>query len=161
MKNYLSKRNKSSLYFSVTKKQHLLPKIKLITQADAVIYFLQRIDIEMISDILDNNRTYQHFEKAIFIHKLGIAFDEFINEGDTFLNCHEGFCNNELCNYKCSGFTFIGNNSNNYMDLIFEIKEGIVHDIYECKNLKTIDVVNEKKRRIQINKLDVLLFPPF
>ncbi len=78
----------------------------LKTQADAVIHFLQVMDVEMVSDILDSNRTYQDFEKSLFIHKLGNALNKFLEAGDTFLNCHSGFCNSELCNYRCTGFSF-------------------------------------------------------
>ena len=51
---------------------------RLVNQSDAILYFLQRMDIEMINDILDDGRTYQGFRKSLFIHKLGNAFDEFI-----------------------------------------------------------------------------------
>jgi len=130
---------------------------KLKTQADAVLYFLQRMDIEMVSDILDDDRTYQDFKKYIFIHKLGNALDEFIAAGDTFLNCYSGFCNAEICNYKCPGFSFIGNNSKNYFDLIIDIKEGVVHDIYECSEFKNLETGFKKNKRIKIHNFKIRL----
>ena len=111
-------------------------KANINNQADAVIYFFQRLDIDMVSDILEDNRTYQDFVKPLFVHKLGNAFDEFIKAGDTFLPCHSGFCNSKLCNYKCKGYSFIGNHSGNYLDMIIEIKDGVGQDMYgysECK----------------------------
>mgnify|MGYP001023611477 FL=1 len=48
------------------------------TQSDAVLYFLQHLDIEMIDSVLEPNRTYQDFEKGVFIKKLDCALDEFI-----------------------------------------------------------------------------------
>ncbi len=140
---------------------NVLQHNKLKTQADAILYFLQRMDIEMVNDILDDNRTYQDFKKYIFIHKLGNALDEFIGAGDTFLNCYSGFCNAEICNYKCSGFSFIGNNSKNYFDLIIDIKGGIVHDIYECSEFKNLETGFQKKQRIKIDKFEIHLTPPF
>ena len=68
-------------------------EIDLKTQADAIIYFLQRLDITMIKNILDDNRNYQDFEKPLFIKKLDVALDEFIQVGDTYLNKYSGFCN--------------------------------------------------------------------
>jgi hypothetical protein len=62
----------------------------LKTQANAIVYFLQRLDIEMVNDILDDDRTYQDFEKSLFIHKLGNALSEFAEAGDNFLNCYCG-----------------------------------------------------------------------
>jgi hypothetical protein len=41
------------------------------TQSDAVLHFLQRLDIEMIDSVLEPNRTYQDFENHIFVQKLG------------------------------------------------------------------------------------------
>ncbi len=39
----------------------IVQELDLKTQAGAVIYFLQKIDIDMVSDILYDNRTYQDF----------------------------------------------------------------------------------------------------
>ena len=125
----------------------------LKTQADAIIYFLQLMDIEMVSDILDNDRTYQNLDKNIFIQKLGAALDNFLESGDTFLNCHEGFCDSEVCNYKCSGFSFIGNHSNNFIDLIKYTKDGKIKDIYECTHFKSLKNSGLKKVRIILDEV--------
>lgn len=129
---------------------------RLVNQSDAILYFLQRMDIEMINDILDDGRTYQGFGKSLFIHKLGNAFDEFIEEGDSFLSCYNGFCNSETCNYNCSGFSLIGNHSKNYLNLIIEIKEGIVHDMYECSKFRISKNSITRRNRIRINRFDTL-----
>lgn len=123
------------------------------TQADAVLHFLQNIDIGMLDSILEPNRTYQDFEKNVFIQKLGYALDEFIQSGDTFLHRFPGQCDSEFCNYKCKGFTFLGNKSRNYFDLIVDIKGGVVHDIYECGAFKCFDAAFARNRRIIINRL--------
>lgn len=65
---------------------YILNKGSLHTQADAVIYFFQRLDIDMVSDILEDNRTYQDFEKLLFNHKLGNAFEEFVKAGNILYN---------------------------------------------------------------------------
>ena len=133
----------------------ILNKGSLNTQTDAVIYFFQRLDIDMVSDILEDNRTYQDFEKSLFIHKLGNAFNEFIKAGDTFLKCHSGFCNSKLCNYKCNGFLFTGNFSGNYLDMIIEIKDGIVQDMYECSEFKVQVKGITKNERIVLHRLNL------
>lgn len=129
--------------------------IKLKTQEDAVIYFLQKQDIEMVNDILDETCTYQDFKKHIFIQKLGNALDEFISAEDTYLNCYSGYCNAEICNYKCSGNSFIGNCSNFYMDLIIDVKEVVVYDMYECSDFKPLEPVVKKRKRIRIDNSPV------
>ena len=133
----------------------ILNKGSLHTQADAIIYFFQRLDIDMVADILEDNRTYQDFQKPLFVHKLGNAFDEFIKAGDTFLQCHSGFCNSKLCNYKCNGFSFTGNFSGNYLDMIIVIKEGIVQDMYECSEFKMQVKGIKKNERIVLHTFNL------
>lgn len=139
--------------FIITKSMELNMRTytEIKTQSDAVLHFLKHLDIEMIDAVLEPSRTYQDFEKNTFVQKLGYALDEFIQSGDTCLNCYPGQCNSEICNYKCKGFTFIGNNSGNYFDLIIDIKNGVVHDIYECTEFKVMNVNIAKKKRIEID----------
>ena len=124
--------------------------VALKTQAHAVLYFLQRLDIDMVSSVLENNRTYQNFEKPLFIKKLGDTLDEYIESGDTFLNRYDGVCNSKTCNFNCKGFSFVGNKSNDYMDLIIEIREDKVFDIYEC-----YDFINENDTFLKKNKISI------
>lgn len=126
---------------------------RINTQADAIVIFIQRLDIEMIELILDENRTYQNYKKAIFIQKLASAFNDFILAGDKFLHCYNGYCNSKFCHYKCIGFSFVGNNSGNYLDLIVNIKDGFVYDIYECILFNCLDSLVIKNKRIEINKI--------
>ena len=133
----------------------ILNKGSLNTQVDAVIYFFQRLDIEMVSDILEDNRTYQDFEKTLFVYKLGNAFDEFIKAGDTFLQCNTGFCNSKLCNYKRKGYSFIGNHSCNYLDMIIEIKDDVVQDMYESSEFKMQVNYLKKNERIVLHTFNL------
>ena len=128
---------------------------QLKSQADSILYFLQKLDIDMVNSILEDNRTYQDFPKKKFINKLDGAMDEFLKSGDTFLNKHSGFCNSEVCNFNCTGFSFIGNKSSNYIDLIFEIKDDVVNDIYECTKFKCQEVGTRRNIKIKINKTDM------
>lgn len=121
------------------------------TQSDAVLHFLQHLDIEMIDSVLEPDRTYQDFEKHSFIQKLGSALNEFIQSGDTYLHCYPGHCNSKICNYKCKGFSFIGNHSGNYFDLIVDVKDGIVQDMYECTDFNAAIGNVDRKRRIKID----------
>ncbi len=102
------------------------------TQSDAVLYFIRKLDVGMVSDLLDDKRSYQDMPKFRFINKLEIAFDKFIDAGDTWLEHSEGCCDSTDCNFKFSGYRFVGNTSRMYMDLIVEVKDGMVLDIYEC-----------------------------
>ncbi len=106
----------------------------IITQEDAVIHFIQQLDIDMINTLLDEGRTYQDMEKHDFIRKLGYAFDEFMDSGDTALSNSSGKCDAVKCNFQCRGYSIKGNNSAKHLDLIIEKdNQGKVLDIYECR----------------------------
>ena len=129
-------------------------EIPLQSHFDAALYFLQRLDIDMVSSVLEDGRTYQNFEKPLFIKKLDNALDEFIEEGDTYLNRYEGSCNSKSCNYKCKGYSFVGNNSGNYFDLIIDVKDGVVNDIYECFSFRCEVEGIHKNKYIVVDKSD-------
>lgn len=45
-------------------------KTKISNQTQAIQHFIEKMDIEMVDAFLDNNKTYQDFEKYLFISKL-------------------------------------------------------------------------------------------
>lgn len=110
--------------------------VELKTQQDAVINAVKTFDIEMLDDVLEESGKYQSFEKQKFLSKLQNVFEEFKSFGDTHLEIMEGRC--DRCN-KCNiGFSFIGNKSGAYMDLIFQNENDKITDIFECANFNTL-----------------------
>lgn len=105
-------------------------QIKISNQKQAIQHFIEKLDIEMVDAFLDSNKIYQDFEKKLFISKLHKAFETFADLGDTHLIAVEGRCNS--CDKTKTGYTFIGNNSNNYMSIIFDTTDNIINDLYEC-----------------------------
>lgn len=130
-------------------------KIKISNQTQAIQHFIETMDIEMIDAFLDNDKTYQDLKKSIFIDKLQKALKQFSNYGDTRLFAVEGNCN--TCDKSKTGFTFIGNTSNNYMSIIFDTAGGKIKDLYECSNFKAKQPSLKLKQRIYID--DELTFP--
>jgi hypothetical protein len=122
------------------------------TQSDAVLYFIRKLDVGMVSDFLDDKRSYQDMPKFRFINKLEIALDKFIDAGDTWLEHYEGCCVSTDCNFKFSGYRFVGNNSTMYMDLIVEVKDGIVLDIYECTQFLCSAPFENISTRVRIDR---------
>ena len=119
-------------------------------QSEAIPHFIKTMDIEMINTFLDDNLTYQGFEKYIFISKLQDAFEEFKNFGNKKFITHIGECNS--CNKGCKGFSFVGNMTNNYMDIIVESADGKIKDLYKCADFKNENSSLIKRNRIRINK---------
>ena len=122
------------------------------TQSDAVLYFIRKLDVGMVSDLLDDKRSYQDMPKFRFINKLEIALDKFIDAGDTWLERYDGCCDSKTCNFKFSGYRFVGNNSTMYMDLIVEIKDGMVLDIYECTQFLCLAPFENISTRVRIDR---------
>ncbi len=119
--------------------------MQLTDQKDAIRHFIEQMDIEMIDQILDDGTTYQDFEKHQFISKLQLTFDQFMELGDTSLISCAGVCDD--CDKGQPGYTFVGNNSGNYMSIIFETENGEVQDLYECldfKNKRNVLKLNER-----------------
>ena len=109
-----------------------------MTKKEAIIQYFSSMDLEMLELLLDENRTYQDASKEIFLEKVGIAFEEFKSNGDTYLTPAKGKCDSTSCNNDgCSGFAFIGNNSNKRLPLIFEDHDNDYADIYSCSTFKT------------------------
>ena len=126
---------KIRIQFRKLEKQPITKNMRnaLKTQEEALIYFLELLDIDMIDTLLENNRTYQDMEKHEFIRKLGYVIDDFLQAGDTKLIRRTGICDAVKCHFKCKGQTFTGNHSGMHIDLIIEKNEdGKVLDIYEC-----------------------------
>jgi hypothetical protein len=107
------------------------------------------MDVEMVDAFLDNDKTYQDFEKYFFISKLQQAFVKFADLGDTLLFSVDGSCN--TCDKTKTGFTFVGNNSNSYMSIIFDTADNKINDLYECSDFKNQQTDLNLKERIYID----------
>ncbi len=127
------------------------------THADAVIHFIKNLDIDMVDDLLDEKYTYQDLKKNIFIQQFSLAFDEFIAAGDRQLEVSNGFCSLFICNNQCSGYRFSSARSGLYFDLIIDIKEGQVTDIYECKSFSSLAADLRVKKRVLIDRNKLVL----
>lgn len=110
----------------------------LNTQQEAIVHYISVMDIDMINDLLDDDKSYQDFPKHVFLQKLDNALYRFQQAGDTHLNIYTGTCISEVCSMGCKGIRFIGNKSGWYMDLVFKEDNGMVLDMYECHDFSTI-----------------------
>ncbi len=118
-------------------------------QYEAIVYFIARLDIEMVSSFLDVERTYQDFPKYLFVSKLIKAFEQFEKAGDKNLTLHKGSCSG--CSKGCRGLTFLGEQGH-YMDLLFQLDGDKIADIYECVNFINDVPVPEKTIRVEVDQ---------
>jgi hypothetical protein len=102
-----------------------------ITNAQLVRKCIQDMNIEALYYLLDAERTYQDWQRNEFILKLERIMQRFEADGDTYLNAVQGSCGGS-CSKGQNGYLFIGNNSKNYMNLLFVEEELQLTDLYEC-----------------------------
>lgn len=125
------------------------------TQYQAFLHFFKQLDIEMVDILLDENRNYSDLKKSLFITKLRNAFCQFIEAGDDCLISYHGVCCSEECDSRgCSGFSFYGNNSGLFMDLIVKEEHGRVVDIYDCSDFKSSSPKKEFNKWIKIDRIE-------
>ena len=89
-----------------------------ITSAQLVLTCIQAMNTEALYLLLDVERTYQDWKRNEFILKLERVMEKFEADGDTYLNAVQGACGGS-CSKGQNGYLFIGNNSKNYMNLLF------------------------------------------
>ena len=131
-----------------------IKKKNLDTQAEAVLHFICRLDIGMVNELLDAERTYADLPKPRFIEKMGVAFNKFIYAGDDLLSLEAGFCSSLDCdNCGCLGYTFVGNVSGHFLDLVVIEEEGKVIDIFDCSFLEVEGSSRDRKLRIEIDPI--------
>lgn len=125
--------------------------MRLNCQSDAVIHFIERLDIDMVDELLDADRTYSDLEKPIFIHKLGLAFDQFLKAGDSSLIKSKGVCTGQGCdNIGCSGYRFVGDSSGLFLDVVIIEKNGHINDMFDCTFLEVKGSVKHTGERVCI-----------
>jgi hypothetical protein len=127
-----------------------LPIPTIISQFDAVKFFIQRLDIEMVDLILKEELTYQDLEKKEFVKRLSLVFEEFISAGDQYLNVINSTCRS--CNKGKVTYLFVGNISKNYICMYFDEQDGDIKDIYECNWFGHMYIHKELKRKLCIHK---------
>ena len=75
------------------------------SQYGAIVYFIERMNIDKIDELLDYQK-YSDKDKPIFIEMLKGAFERFKDAGNSRLYREAGECKG--CNNGCKGFAFIG-----------------------------------------------------
>ena len=118
------------------------------------------MDIDKLRFYLKDEYSYQDTTKDIFLEELGKLFTDAKNSGNLELLIYKGQCSSDTCpNCGKGGYRFVGNESKDYFDLIFEGTDEI-SDIYDCSNFCTNDDTGElsSKGAININEDETIDF---
>lgn len=112
-------------------------------RAQEVIAAISFMDINVL-DFLLEEPTYMDLKKKDFLTKLQTAFNHFKKEGDKRLHPHKGKC--QLCQVGKIGFSFIGEESKDYIELVFDVKDNKLVDIYECNSFEPAYTLDRRNR---------------
>lgn len=103
----------------------------------SILHSFTQMDITILRRYLKDEYTYEETTKEIFLNEIEAIFEAHRNSGDTELWLYPGICNGKTCpNCGKKGYRFMGNNSKNYTDLIFEVEGDDIKDIYSCEEFK-------------------------
>ncbi|WP_395625711.1 hypothetical protein [Daejeonella sp.] len=126
-----------------------------------ILHYFSQLDWDRLYFYLKEEYAYQDTSKEIFLSKVKKIFQAHIQMGDTELILTKGQCKSKICdNCGKSGYRFIGNNSRNYIDLIFETSGDDITDIYDCSDFstKTDSGKLERNYHIFIEKDEAITF---
>jgi hypothetical protein len=108
-----------------------------------------RMDIDMFKEFAVYVEKYKDLKTPYFVKDLERVFEKFIGFGDTQLEPNLGLCGR--CHKDCYGYIFVGNNSKNYINFLFEIKDMKMRELTECCEFKAISEVHNLNTRIYIH----------
>ena len=117
---------------------------------ELIVKAISKMDLEQLEILTENYLSQDKIEE--FLKDIKSKFNKFKENNDTHLIAHSGSCNAYDCNKGASGYTFIGNNSNTYCNIIFENENGVCTDICLCLKFKVDGIFINKARE---KKLDI------
>ena len=113
-----------------------------MTNKELVEKYISEMNPDNLKKVLSDKYTYNtHFDKDHIVDVLEEeVFITFKEKGDTFLKPFTGSCQSDCCkNKKCKGIAFVGNYSNDVINIVFEENNDEYIDIFSCSNFKTIE----------------------
>lgn len=120
-----------------------------MTNRNSIINAFCALNIRVLHKLLDNDRTYQDASKELFLLKVWKLFEIYKKAGDTRLMPFPGKCCSGACsNLGREGFSFVGDVSKYYFNIIIEMTADEVTDIYHCSDFladEDVDVSSELK----------------
>lgn len=122
-------------------------KQPIVKQIDAFLYFMSRMEVDMLEFVLDDDKTYEDCTKSIFLEKFSGAVAEIKNAGNDSIIYKRGYCVAKNCNIGCSGYMFLGNKTKHYFNCIVKEENDKIVDIHGCTFFSTI-----KKHRSNYKK---------
>jgi hypothetical protein len=116
---------------------------------ELIVKAISEMDLEQLEILTENYLS--KYKREEFLKYIKSKFNKFTENNDTHLIARSGSCSGYDCNIGSSGYTFIGNNSNTYCNIIFENENGICKDICKCHSFKVDDIFINKARKKELD----------
>ncbi len=108
------------------------------TYIQTILSCFTSMDIAKLRLHLKDEYSYQEVTKAIFLNEVENVFESFKKDGNTELIIYPGKCVGEHCsNCGLKGYRFVGNETDDYLDLLFDTEGEDIKDIFDCSFFKT------------------------
>lgn len=121
------------------------------THDEAIVHFFSKMDIEML-DTFMREEQYQDMAKPRFLKLLDSAFEIMKGLGDEHLETYPGACIGCAANKGCTGFSFVGNKTGNYLNMVVKTEDDQVIDIFECSTFSS-DLPEKCGRKVWIDDM--------
>lgn len=120
------------------------------SQQKLIVEAISKMDIDNLEILVQNNLADD--KKEEFLENIQSEFKKFKENNDTHLIAHSGICGGSWCgNYGSRGYSFTGNNSNTFYNLVFEEENGIC----KCYKLNIDDsAINEAREDAERKDFD-------
>jgi len=116
-----------------------------MTQKQKVLSAIYEMNINILRELLPDDRTYMDVDKELFLSSLAEAFLKFRMEGDKRVLLSLGKCRTNCCSAEfCGGYKLEGNYSGNFLNLIFLGTEQDITDILVCNDFEGPDCDSSK-----------------
>jgi hypothetical protein len=118
-----------------------------------ILSYFQTLDIAKLRLYLKEDYTYQDTTKEIFLNEIEDIFKALHNSGDTEILLYPGYCGatSDMCdNCGKKGYRMVGNKSGNHIDLIFEIENDDIKDIFDCSRFESEKEINNLNQQATI-----------
>jgi hypothetical protein len=121
---------------------------------ELIIKAISEMDKEALELLLEIIPDFD--EKEEFLAEVNLEFKKFKENKDTHLLAHSGKCSGGFCDNFCSkGYSFTGNVSNTFYNVVFEIENGEFKGVCECYKFDIDDtIINEARKESKKKEFD-------
>lgn len=116
-----------------------------LSKEELIVKAISEMDFETLEILFENISNFD--EKKGFLVEINSEFKKFKENKDTQLIAYSGKCGGSFCgNLGSNGYSFTGNISNTFYNLVFEKENGKCKGVCKCYKFNVDDEIINKAR---------------